>query len=117
MTFFDSHRVFRRALLACLLSVTGTGVPVWAEEPVPTGSPEKERSVALTVQGISVQADDDYPRVLNILPWQPPTVSRRNRDPLRLDDAGLLEPADPYAMRRHRQFRETLDPLSEPAAE
>lgn len=117
MALFDSHRVFRNFALACLVAVSGTAVPVMAASTGATApeSAEVEAKAgprtALKIEGISVQGDDDYPRVLNILPWQPPTVSRRARDPLRLDDAGLLQPVDPDAMRRHSQFRQTLDPL------
>lgn len=117
MTFFDSHRVFARVMMACLIATSGTAVPVFAANAPSAEEPEvKEKDqagtrTALTVEGISVQGDDDYPRVLNILPWQPPTVSRRAHDPLRLEGEGLLEPVDPEAMQRHRQFRKTLDPL------
>ncbi|MEQ5833956.1 hypothetical protein [Marinobacter sp. NFXS9] len=114
MAIFDIHRVFRAPILACWVAAIGTGVPVWAGAASEKASSPSKDPVALTVKGISVQADDDYPRVLNILPWQPPTVSRRNREPLRLAPDGLLDPVDPYALKRHSEFRRTLDPLSDP---
>ncbi|WP_148862613.1 hypothetical protein [Marinobacter fonticola] len=98
------------------MAVSGTLAPVWAantvttEEKASADATTAGNRTVLTVRGISVQGDDDYPRVLNILPWQPPTISRRARNPLRLDDEGLLEPADPNAMEGHRQFRQTLNP-------
>ncbi|TBW50155.1 hypothetical protein EZI54_18575 [Marinobacter halodurans] len=114
MAIFDIHRVFRAPILACWITAIGTGVPVWADAAPRKASSTSEAPVALTVEGISVQADDDYPRVLNILPWQPPSISRRNREPLRLAPDGLLDPVDPYALKRHGAFRRTLDPLGEP---
>lgn len=117
MTFFDPYRVIRGFLLACLVLANGTVVPVFAAdstEPV-TSTTGNESQVGerttLTIEGISVKGDDDYPRVLNILPWQPPTVPRRTQDPLRLEDEGLLDSVNPDAMQRHRQFRRTLNPL------
>ena len=123
MTFLDSYRVFALLSMASLIAASGTAVPVLAaddpvaREPDASAKNQTEAVTVLTVEGISVQGDDDYPRVLNILPWQPPTVSRRARDPLRLEGEGLLEPVDPEAMQRHRLFRKTLDPLGYPGPE
>lgn len=127
MNFFAFDRVFRRLLLACLLSACAMGLPVLAQtsgaspqvsekSPKKSASPES-RPVALTVEGISVRASDDYPRVLNILPWQAPSVSTRARDPLSMEPSGLLDPIDPRVLQRHQQFRKTLDPLAEPVSQ
>lgn len=121
--FLALDRVFHRLLLACLLSVWGAGTPALAQEananaqpPESAGAPVAQ-PVALTVEGISVRASDDYPRVLNILPWQAPSVSTRARDPLSMEPSGLLDPVDPVVLQRHQQFRKTLDPLAEPVSQ
>lgn len=121
--FLALDRVFQRLLLACLLSVWGAATPALAQEananaqpPESAGAPVAQ-PVALTVEGISVRASDDYPRVLNILPWQAPSVSTRARDPLSMEPSGLLDPVDPVVLQRHQQFRKTLDPLAEPVSQ
>ncbi|MGP4843232.1 hypothetical protein ACTXGQ_03795 [Marinobacter sp. 1Y8] len=123
MKFFALDRIFRRLLLACSLSACGLGAPALAQTAEANSqAPEAvktpvSRPVALTVEGISVRASDDYPRVLNILPWQAPSVSTRSRDPLSMEPSGLLEPVDPGVLQRHQQFRKTLDPLAEPVSQ
>lgn len=65
------------------------------------------------VEGTRIHASEEEPRVLNIVPWQPPTLSRRERQELALPGAeAVLQPLDVDAMRTHRHFRQTLDVLN-----
>lgn len=66
--------------------------------------------VSLTIEGIAPATGDDDPRVLYILPWQPPTLPRRPRADLNARAPDLLEPLDPVVLERHRRFRQTLNP-------
>lgn len=65
---------------------------------------------ALTVAGLSSEPGDDDPRILYILPWQPPSIPRRPRSQVVHERPDLLEPIDPLVFERHRNFRETLNP-------
>lgn len=90
--------------LLCLL------IPLWgfaADTPVADKTPETR---SLTVAGIAPQTNDDDPRVLYILPWQPPTLPRRPRTRLNDKAPDLKQPVDPLTLERHRYFRNTLDP-------
>jgi len=60
------------------------------------------------VRGISVHGTDEYPKVLNIVPWQTPTLTRRARPKLKADLGGLLNPVSPRVLERQRQFRKSL---------
>lgn len=65
------------------------------------------------VEGTSIHANEEEPRVLHIVPWQPPTLSRRERAPPELSGVEtLLRPIDVEAFRTHRHFRQTLDILN-----
>lgn len=66
--------------------------------------------VSLTIEGIAPATGDDDPRVLYILPWQPPSLPRRPRADLNARAPDLLEPLDPVVLERHRRFRQTLNP-------
>lgn len=68
---------------------------------------------ALTVEGIAPLSGDDDPRVLYILPWQPPSMPRRPRAELEDQAPDLLEPVDPGVLEYHRRFRETLNPYQD----
>lgn len=65
----------------------------------------------LRVEGISASLGEDEPRVLYILPWQPPSLPARPRAKLDDKEPELIQPVDPVALERHRRFRETLNPL------
>lgn len=65
----------------------------------------------LRVEGISASLGEDEPRVLYILPWQPPSLPTRPRAKLDDKEPELIRPVDPVALERHRLFRETLNPL------
>lgn len=71
---------------------------------------EPQARTALTVEGIPRRSDDRDPRVLYILPWQPPTLPKRPRTELNAEAPTLLEPISPEALERHRHFRQSLDP-------
>lgn len=79
--------------------------------PLPAAQEPGSETVQLTVEGISASLGEDEPRVLYILPWQPPSLPRRPR--VELDDKApeLLGPVDPMVFERHRLFRDTLNPL------
>lgn len=76
-----------------------------------TAAPGQGDAVRLSVDGISASLGEDEPRVLYILPWQPPSLPKRPR--AKLDDTApeLVRPIDPVALERHRLFRENLNPL------
>ncbi|WP_166259748.1 hypothetical protein [Marinobacter salicampi] len=69
----------------------------------------------MVVEGIGRRSDDEDPRVLNILPWQPPTLPKRPRTELNSEAPELLSPVDPHTLERHRKFRQNLDPDLDPA--
>lgn len=92
---------------ACLLG--SDGVLAAGASPDDTKAPAAETR-ALTVTGIAPQTNDDDPRVLYILPWQPPTLPRRPRTRLNDRAPELKQPVDPLTLERHRYFRNTLDP-------
>ncbi|WP_166268399.1 hypothetical protein [Marinobacter caseinilyticus] len=73
-------------------------------------APGPESGIALTVEGIARVSEDRDPRVLYILPWQPPTLPKRPRVELDSDAPALMAPVNPEVFERHRYFRHTLDP-------
>ncbi|MDX1802373.1 MAG: hypothetical protein R3303_15685 [Marinobacter sp.] len=98
--------------LACLLGSAWLHAQGTLEQGTPEqGKPMAESAPrAMTVTGIAPRTNDDDPRVLYILPWQPPTLPRRPRTRLNDRAPGLKEPVDPLTLERHRYFRKTLDP-------
>lgn len=76
------------------------------------GGTADDKPVTLEIAGLSATTGEDEPRILFILPWQPPGLPRRPR--VELDDrAPELEQAlDPMVVERHRKFRNTLDPMT-----
>ncbi|SFM69012.1 hypothetical protein [Marinobacter pelagius] len=74
-------------------------------------TPEKERA-NLEIAGISATNGEDEPRILFILPWQPPSLPRRPRAELEDQAPELEQPIDPMVVERHRRFRNTLDPMT-----
>ena len=80
----------------------------------PSGQGDGEPDVEpLMVEGIAPLTGDDDPRVLYILPWEPPTTPRRPRAELVDEAPGLLQPEDPWVLEYHRHFRETLNPYQD----
>lgn len=98
-----------RSLLTLLLC------GVFAVSPGQSLADELSQTVALKVEGIESRSDDRDPRVLYILPWQPPSLPKRPRSDLNSEAPALLEPVDPVTLERHRYFRQTLDPNLGPA--
>lgn len=74
-------------------------------------TPEKARAT-LEIAGISATTGEDEPRILFILPWQPPSLPRRPRAELEDRAPELEQPVDPMAEERHRRFRNILDPMT-----
>lgn len=98
-----------RALMISLLAVT-VALPALAARANEAEVPEGARAEGITVSGIAQRSDDEEPRVLTILPWQPPTLPKRPKTELPSDAPDLLAPRDPLTLERHRRFRQTLDP-------
>ncbi|MBD3641528.1 MAG: hypothetical protein HUJ18_11095 [Marinobacter sp.] len=73
---------------------------------------EGEERAALEIAGISATTGEDEPRILFILPWQPPSLPRRPRAGLEELAPELEQPLDPVVVERHRWFRHTLDPMT-----
>ena len=71
-----------------------------------------EAGMRLGIQGISATLGEDDPRILFILPWQPPSLPRRPRAELDDHAPSLEQPVDPLALGNHRRFRESLDPMT-----
>jgi|GEM_PF-335437 len=74
-------------------------------EPAPSDS-----GVSLGVEGFSAIPEDREPRVLYILPWQPPTIPERTQAELRTDFPDLMTPQDPDVLSGEIRFRQTLSP-------
>ncbi|MDC0661913.1 hypothetical protein [Marinobacter sp. SS21] len=70
----------------------------------------QHRAGALEIAGTSAAAGEDEPRVLHILPWQPPSVARRPRSEFNGKSPRLLAPIEPELFDRHRRLYQTLDP-------
>lgn len=68
------------------------------------------------VEGISVQGSDEFPKVLHIIPWRAPTLSRRARPKLKADMPDLLQAQEPDVLATQRHFRQTGDILSAPGS-
>ncbi|WP_404362318.1 hypothetical protein [Marinobacter sp.] len=104
----------RTPYLARLLGLVAVGffsqaIAADSQENAATAEQEKVEP-GLQVAGIARQSNDEDPRVLTILPWQPPSLPVRPRTELRSEAPGLLVPVDPLTLERHRHFRQTLDP-------
>ncbi len=72
---------------------------------------DRERAT-LGISGISATTGEDEPRILFILPWQPPSLPRRPRADLEDLAPELEQPLDPMVVERHRRFRHTLEPMT-----
>lgn len=68
----------------------------------------KDKTVRLSIEGISASMGENEPRVLNILPWRAPTLPRRPRAELENTAAELVQPLDPLVLEYHREFRQSL---------
>ncbi|MCG7199504.1 hypothetical protein MD273_07190 [Marinobacter pelagius] len=90
------------------LAVFTAGAGADAGEALPAG----DGSVTLDIAGISATTGEDEPRILYVLPWQPPSLPRRPRVELEDRAPELEQPLDPLVVERHRRFRETLDPMT-----
>ncbi len=99
-------------LLLGLVLAAGLCGPIHAADLAADESVSREAAEGegMTVLGIARRSDDEDPRVLTILPWQPPTLPRRPRTELPVEAPELLAPVDPLTLERHRRFRQTLDP-------
>ena len=86
-------------------AAAGSAVTATAQDE-PTG--EHSKNQVNDVQGISVQANDEFPKVVNIVPWKTPTLSRRARPKLDSNMDELLQPVDPEVLQTQRHFRQTL---------
>lgn len=95
-------------LFALGVLVASYGVAASADATGPV--PGVESLTALTVEGLSSEPGDDDPRILYILPWQPPSIPRRPHSHVDNERQDLVAPIDPLVLERHRNFRKTLNP-------
>lgn len=106
----------KRGLITVFLSLAlANAAPLQAEEDLDALEAVGTDTVGtdLTrVEGTSVYANEEEPRVLHIVPWQTPTIAQEDRRQLKIPDAeAVLQPIDVDQFRTHRQFRRTLDIL------
>lgn len=72
------------------------------------GGAQTDTPFRLSIEGISASMGEDEPRVLTILPWRAPTLPRRPKAELESSAPELVQPLDPLALERHREFRRGL---------
>lgn len=94
-------------LLALGLGLMCSSGAVMAEEPA-------AGQTSLTdVEGTSIYADEEEPRVRHSVAWQlPAPVQREPQAPDLSGAEGLLDPIDVEVFKTHRHFRQTLDILN-----
>lgn len=97
-------------LFLCAVCVLGWAGALAADAGAESNVATQAEPGALTVTGIAPRTNDDDPRVLYIMPWQPPSLPRRPRTPLNDRAPKLKQAVDPLTLERHRYFRKTLDP-------
>lgn len=59
-------------------------------------------------EGISVTGGNEQPRVLYIIPWQPPAYQKRAQHPPNIELSGILEPIEPAFHNEDYHFRKKL---------
>ena len=73
---------------------------------------EDVRRSLTDVEGASIDATEEEPRVLYIVPWQLPRPAADERRVVPVPEADkLLEPIDLEALQMHQRFRQTLQIL------
>lgn len=120
------NRVGLRYRLKCRLKTRLACLAFGATLLVTAGTSAAEKKAAASVKpsstttditrvtGISVQGSDEYPKVLHIIPWRAPTLSRRARPKLKADMPDLLQAQQPAVLNAQRHFRQTRDILPSP---
>ena len=116
MTWHPIGSALKRGLSAVLFSLVLTNVAALQAEEDPEAPDAVSTDTVGTdltrVEGTSVYANEEEPRILHIVPWQTPTVAQEDRRQLKIPDAeAVLQPIDVDQFRTHRQFRRTLDIL------
>lgn len=65
---------------------------------------------AVKLKGLKIQADDEAPQVMHIIPWQNPIGAERLYTPVRGMEVERLKPLDPYTFELeqtlHSQFQQ-----------
>lgn len=103
--------------VAFVLSITAfacAGVQAAGKKGVTSAKAPSPTTDITRVTGISVQGSDEYPKVLHIIPWRAPTLSRRAQPKLKADMPDLLQAQEPSVLNTQRHFRQTLDILPAP---
>lgn len=103
---------FRYLVGVCLTGMLAFISPVLWAAPKAESDAQVEgaqsRSERLSIEGISASVGEDEPRVLNILPWQAPTLPRRPKTVLESSASNLVQPLDAVVLERHRVFRQSF---------
>lgn len=103
---------FRYLVGVCLTGMLAFISPVLWAAPKAESDAQVEgaqsRSERLGIEGISASVGEDEPRVLNILPWQAPTLPRRPKTVLESSASNLVQPLDAVVLERHRVFRQSF---------
>jgi hypothetical protein len=61
---------------------------------------------AVKLKGIKIQADNEAPQVMHIIPWQTPVGAERLYTPIRGVDIERLAPLDPYSFELEQQLHQ-----------
>ena len=61
---------------------------------------------AVKLKGIKIQADNEAPQVMHIIPWQTPEGAERLYTPIRGVDIERLAPLDPYSFELEQQLHQ-----------
>lgn len=61
---------------------------------------------AVKLKGLKIQADNEAPQVMHIIPWQTPEGAERLYTPIRGVDVERLAPLDPYSFELEQQLHQ-----------
>ena len=61
---------------------------------------------SIKLQGIKIQADNEAPQVMHIIPWKTPVGAERLYTPIRGVDIERLAPLDPYSFELEQELHQ-----------
>lgn len=61
---------------------------------------------SIKLQGIKIQADNEAPQVMHIIPWKTPEGAERLYTPIRGVSVERLAPLDPYSFELEQQLHQ-----------